>query len=241
MSKTKVPSGADTGNAVGMSHVEDESHTGADNDNADSVRVTIVNLAGDVIFGPEDVAATLTVEELIDKVKVAPGRAKSLIHGERVVEDSERMCCFSEALFSMVLMDFTGTTAAIGGEWFGSHYIPKVQDEELGRDVFKLNGVCCFACGGQVNDVPAIPVRVGFRLKRGEKFRFGPTVVCKINGREVRRTRLQHTLKSTGEWEVLDFGTYDAGGTVHAEMVAVNCGQSCMSGLLVDRMVIARV
>jgi len=241
--------GRDCCTRFGMSHVEDESRTGVDNGNADSVghepvRVTVMNLAGDVLYGPDEVAATLTVRELIDKVKVAPGKAKSLMHGERVVADSERMSCFSEALFIMVLIDFTEMTAAIGGAWFGSHYIPKVQDEELGRDVFKLNGVCWFACGGQVNDVPAIPVRVGFRLKRGERLCFGPAVICKINGKEVRRTRLQDALESTGEWEVLDFGRYDAGGTVHAEMVAedvMNRGQSSKSGLLVDRMVIACV
>jgi len=232
-----------------MSHVEDESPNRVDKGNADSVghepvRVTVVNLAGDVLYGPDEVAATLTVGELIDKVKVAPGKAKSLMHGERVVADSERMSCFSEALFIMVLIDFTEMTAAIGGAWFGSHHIPKVQDEELGRDVFKLDGVCWFACEGQVNDVPAIPVRVGFRLKRSERFRFGPAVICKINGKEVRRTRLEYALESTGEWEVLDFGRYYAGGTVHAELVAEDVmykGQCSKSGLLIDRMVIACV
>eukprot|EP00450_Noctiluca_scintillans_P036261 CAMPEP_0194543884 /NCGR_PEP_ID=MMETSP0253-20130528/86602_1 /TAXON_ID=2966 /ORGANISM="Noctiluca scintillans" /LENGTH=230 /DNA_ID=CAMNT_0039390697 /DNA_START=51 /DNA_END=743 /DNA_ORIENTATION=- len=206
----------------------------------ETVCVTVVDLAGDVVYGPQQVASTLTVGEL--KTKFAHASPKALVHGERVVGNSELLSSFSEPLFRMVLLDLTEMSGAIGGAWFGSHHIPKVHDEELEREVFKLQGVSWFACGGEVHDVPAIPVRVGFRVKRTDRLTFRPAVICKINGEEVRRTRLQDALLTEGEWEVLDFGTCDVGGTVRAEMVGedvVDRGQSSKSGLFVDRMVIS--
>mmetsp|Transcript_5277 Transcript_5277/g.19862 ORF Transcript_5277/g.19862 Transcript_5277/m.19862 type:complete len:119 (+) Transcript_5277:323-679(+) len=109
-------------------------------------------------------------------------------------------------------------------------------NEELGCEVFHVHGVCWFHVWGKLQ-LPPGAFKVGFRVKRLPDLHFRVPIVLLLNGEETRRVKLEDELDAERGWELLEVGTFQAGGEVNIEMKGADCsegGQGGKNGLLID-------
>eukprot|EP00931_Biecheleriopsis_adriatica_P089398 TRINITY_DN63537_c0_g1_i1.p1 TRINITY_DN63537_c0_g1~~TRINITY_DN63537_c0_g1_i1.p1 ORF type:complete len:215 (-),score=48.21 TRINITY_DN63537_c0_g1_i1:283-927(-) len=207
-----------------------------------TLQITVTNLNGDRVFGPEELDRALTVADL--KRRFLPEKQKKLAteEGKALTDDSTFENLPAEVSLS-VLLDREPTVALVTGSWFGSHYIPEVNDAELERNVFHVNGVCWFRVYAKANLPDGGMYRVSFRLKRMSGLDFGRVpIILLLNGVEQRRVVFEEELQTDDVWTLLHVGDFEAcaSTTVEAEMTGEDCsagGQCGKSGLCIDQLV----
>eukprot|EP00747_Dinoflagellata_sp_TGD_P019540 gnl/TRDRNA2_/TRDRNA2_127245_c0_seq1.p1 gnl/TRDRNA2_/TRDRNA2_127245_c0~~gnl/TRDRNA2_/TRDRNA2_127245_c0_seq1.p1 ORF type:complete len:214 (+),score=48.07 gnl/TRDRNA2_/TRDRNA2_127245_c0_seq1:74-715(+) len=208
---------------------------------ASTLQITVTNLNGDVVFGPEAVERTLTVTDL--KRKFVPDKKKKLAtqDGNFLANDGTFEGLPAEVCLSMVF-DREPTVEQASGSWFGSHYIPDVDDAELERKVFYVDGVCWFYVHAKATLEDGGTYSVSFRLKRTNALFFGVPIILTLNGVEQRRVEFEEELQTNDVWCLLHVGDFEASasGVVEAEMKGADCadaGQGSKRGLFIDQLV----
>lgn len=205
------------------------------------VLVTVTTLSGDIAYGPAKLDRTSTVLEL--KASFEPAKPKRLLSGNQILKDDDTLEVFPEEVL-LTVGYCSEIEVEVSGSWFGhDSYVPPVHNAELERNVWKLDGVSWLTCGADVT-LPVGAWKVGFRVKRLPHMRISAKVVMQIDKEEFKRISLEDEIEETGQWTILEVGTWSKGGQVKVQMHGEDCsspGQGSKSGLLIDRLVAVAV
>lgn len=204
---------------------------------SDQVAVTVSKLSGDAAFGPTMLPSSTTIGEL--KALFEPEKPKRLSCGDKMLPEEATLQAFTPEVFLSVAY-CSELEVDVGGAWFGdSRYIPSVPDQELGRNVWKLDGVCWLAFGCKVT-LPKGSWKLSLRIKRLPGMRIGTDIITRFNDRQVQRLRLEDEFRENDAWTLFELGTWADGGEVSVSVKGADCsegGQGSKSGLLIDKLV----
>mmetsp|Transcript_22950 Transcript_22950/g.42178 ORF Transcript_22950/g.42178 Transcript_22950/m.42178 type:complete len:222 (+) Transcript_22950:149-814(+) len=215
------------------------------------VHVTVVRVNGEVALDLMAVSREASIMDLKCQIPVGDvyGNEESegmqLLYGVDDVDDHASLQTLlpleeTECILTLVKQRSV-RWGHIEGAWFGNaSYIPKVYSEDLGRDVYKLRGVCWFKAGGEIANLEDGCYNVALRIKKDGRIRFNTNLIMSLNGVAARRVRFSEEEWPEDKFRLLEIGLCYGPGAVTVCLQAEDCndrGQGSKSGLLIDRLI----